>query len=228
MGANTRYICVARADIPRGTLQVLDLQPNTSLKDRLYDPPSQSKYLNRVTSDSVATVGTTPVATRADYRGLAAYLIDHIEAGGLAAGTAAFTAAQANTAAAAIIAEVDAGNALTLADINTVLAGVVADTELTSGGGSASTGSVEEVLRILAGGEYLLPAGSSVDSDGSTFVAAVAGSFVESDRETLETSSFLLSNDSGQLATLKGATFSYGGTAGAAVVIYDNTGALVA
>lgn len=227
MGADTRYICVSRSDIPRGKLQVLDLQPNTSLRDQVFDPPAQSKYLNRVQNDSVATSGASALSARADYRGLAAYLIDHVEAGGLAAGTAALTASEANQAADAIIALVDAESAVTLAAVNAAIAGVVADTELTDGGGSASTGDLEEVLRILAGGEYLLPAGSVVDTDGSTFATTVSGSFQATDRETLKTSSFLLSNDSGQLATLKSASFSYGGTTGPAVVIYDNTGAVV-
>ena len=47
------YICLARTDIPDGTLQVLDLVPNTSLRSNL-DPPGQTRYVNRVQNDPVS------------------------------------------------------------------------------------------------------------------------------------------------------------------------------
>lgn len=227
MGADNRYICVTRSDLGRGLLQVLDLKPNKSQQNLVYDPPAQTKYLNRLQNDTVATVGSGPISTQADYKGVAAYLIDHVEAGGLAAGTAALTASEANSAAAAIVALVDAGSAVTLSAVNAAIAGVVADSELTNVGGSASTGDLEELLRILAGGEYLVPAGSVVDTDGSTFVTTVSGSFLDTDQEIYDTSAFKLSNAEGQLSKLKAATFEYDGTAGAAVVVYDNTGAVL-
>jgi hypothetical protein len=70
-----------------------------------------------------------------------------------------WTPAQVAGIAAAIIARMDAGQALTESDVNTVLSGVVSDTALGTdlGGG---TSSLSDILAILAGREFYLPAGS--------------------------------------------------------------------
>jgi hypothetical protein len=83
------YICLARTDIPDGVLQVLDLVPNTSLRSDL-DPPGQTRYLNRAQIDALSFDAATGQVTRTDEpasaaRGLAAYLADRVEAGGLTA-----------------------------------------------------------------------------------------------------------------------------------------------
>jgi hypothetical protein len=58
----------------------------------------------------------------------------------------------------AIMGAARAGNALTLAAINTLLvAAAGAGTELTTAGGSESFGTVRDILRILAGEIYRLP-----------------------------------------------------------------------
>jgi hypothetical protein len=147
MGADSRYIVVRRTDIPDGTLQVLDLYPNESQRSLVYDPPGQTRYINRFQNDTVVTsVGAGgAILARGDLKGVAAYLIDHVEAGGLAAGVDALTFTEANAAAAAIVAIAEAGTALGLAQVNAAIAGVVADTELTNAGGSASTGDLEEL-----------------------------------------------------------------------------------
>lgn len=231
MSVESRYVVVRRSDIPRGTLQVTDLHPNSSQKNQVYDGASQGpKYLNRFDATAVTTSvgGGGAILAARDLTGIGAYLIDHVEAGGLAAGLAALTFAEANSAAAAIAAIADAGTALTLAAVNAAIAGVVADTELTSVGGSASTGSLEGLLRVMAGGVYTVPAGSVLDTDGSTFNPVVSGSFDDGkDLQLLNTSSFIISNDRGQIAKLKSASFSYLGTAGAVVACYDNTGAVI-
>jgi len=272
------YICLARSDIPDGTVQVLDLQPNSSLRLPAYDPPGQTRYLKRPTIDAV---NFNPNGTLdRDVYGLAAYLIDHVEVGGLTQAGAditclgvnlgdsviikgvTFTAAGAlanpalqqfdesagdnatatslvaavtdpvsialmkasgtpvngyadasaalnvvslaaltgaavpllggagdfpvttsdpvtlalntplnrlfrateswdvtslTTAINAFLAQVDGGLPLTLSDINTAIATGAAGSELTSAGGSASTGTVPDILSIMAGREYYLP-----------------------------------------------------------------------
>lgn len=288
------YICLARTDIPDGTLQVLDLFPNTSLRSDI-DPPGQTRYLNRVQNDNIVIDPATGQTRRPDapmqaIRGIQAYLVDVVDPGGLEAetqtieilvgltagdtitidgpsgaavvfeavaggadasaqefndvansgsaintaaslvsainhatsqglleesiggaasgetitaangGTAVvvitadarpgtnylqttlaestggvrvtlggsemvrttqrWTSATAAAAATALIARLDAGSTLRLADINTVLDGVVSDTELTNAGGSASGGSVADILDLLAGRGYQIPAGS--------------------------------------------------------------------
>lgn len=228
MGANTRYIVVRRSDIPNGTLQVLDLNPNESQRNLVYEPPGQTKYLNRFQNDTVTTVVSGgAILARGNLKGVAAYLIDHVEAGGLGAGLAALTATEANDAATAIIALVDAGSDVDIASVNAAIAGVVADSELVATT-SASTGNLEELLRILAGAEYVVPTGSILDTDGSTFNPVVSGSFTTGvEREIFNTSHFLLSSNIGELFEMKQATFDYLGTAAPAVVVYDNTGVAV-
>ena len=74
------YICLARDDLPGGTIQVLDLAPNTSLAIPSLGQP-QTCYVNRVQTD-VASVDASGhlVQTKAD--GLHAYLWDRVEPGG--------------------------------------------------------------------------------------------------------------------------------------------------
>jgi len=230
MGADTRYIVVRRTDIPNGTLQVLDLSPNESQRNLVYDPPGQTKYLNRFQNDTVLTVVGSggSIRARGDLKGIGAYLIDHVEAGGLGAGVAAFTATQANAAAAALVAIANAGTALTLITVNAALSGIVALTELTNAGLSASTGSLEELLRIMAGAEYIVPNGSLLDTNGSTFNPIVSGSFsAGAERLDIATGYFMLSLNGGELAELKSSQFTYKGVTGAAVAIYSNTGAVL-
>lgn len=78
------YICMATDVIPDGTLQVLDLQPNTSQRLPTIDPPGQTKYINRAQNESCAviTVGTSGV-TNKTAKGLTGYLIQHVEPCGL-------------------------------------------------------------------------------------------------------------------------------------------------
>jgi len=228
--ANERFVALRRADIPAGKLQLLDLIPNESQKQLTYSPPGQTKYLRRPQDDSVATSvgGGGALLTQAEYKGVAAYLIDHIEAGGLAAGVDALTSAEANAAAAGLIAILDAGTALTLTTVNAALSVVVASTELTDAGGSDSTGNLVELLRVMDGDEYVLPAASVVDTDGSTFNPVVSGAFTTgAHRQLYQTGLFNLSLAEGHISKLKDAAFEYLGTAGSAVAVYDETGAVL-
>lgn len=223
------YICMIREDIPDGVLQVLDLFPNTSLRNQIYDPVGQTKYVNRCDNDTVATQasGGNDV-TRAEYKGVAAYLLDHVESGGLAAGTGALSDANANTIAAAIIAAMDAGTAMGLAAVNALLSATAANTELTSAGGSASTGTLAELLKILAGGEYVLPAGSVTEEPTGTFNPTESGAFTTGQyRNTYDSFALNASLGEGALSQYIAATYEYGGTAGAAIVVYDDVGAVM-
>lgn len=75
------YICLARNDIPNGVLQVLDLDPNTSLA-LASGPQPQTRYINRPLSQTATVIRTTG-GLSSDVRGLAAYLFDRVEPGGL-------------------------------------------------------------------------------------------------------------------------------------------------
>jgi hypothetical protein len=94
------YIIMKRDDVPAATLQVLDLDPNTSLRNYTLDVPGQTKYINPAQNETV--VGFIPTAmeltTFRDARGLAAWFITNAPSGGGVAATAAFTIAAGNAA----------------------------------------------------------------------------------------------------------------------------------
>ena len=89
------YIILKRSDIPAATLQVLDLAPNTSNRNLIYDPPGQTKYVDPVQNDTVATAqpagGGTPVVMHADTNGLAGWIITNLNDGTGVASTGTFT-----------------------------------------------------------------------------------------------------------------------------------------
>lgn len=178
--ANQVYIIPRRNDLDGMNIQAYDLQPNTSLKNSIYDGAGQSGYikwsldapgLTQVVGDSFngGSTNTAPLAaltaqqttvappddvsaTAAAEFGLAAYFRERVEA---AVGVTVLTPVQALACATGVKALVDAGSVLTLASINAVLAGVVAGTGLLTGD---SFGSVEEVIRILQGQVYQVKA----------------------------------------------------------------------
>jgi hypothetical protein len=225
------YICVIRTDIPDSVLQVLDLKPNESQRNFPYDPPGQTKYLRRADNDTVSTQTVGPViSTISAQSGVAAYLIDNVEAGGLAAGTGALTAAQANTSATNILAAMDTPAVVTLAAVNAILtAAAGAATELDNTGGSASTGSLTDLLQILAGGVYTVPSGAVLETAGVMTAAATGSLDANKYRPTYDTGAFDLSLNlpEGDLFQLSSANFTYLGTAGAAVQCFTAAGALL-
>lgn len=155
------YIVLNRNDLPDNLLQVLDLKPNSSQFLPAYDGQDggQTGYQTwwprdaAVNSDVATTnLGGGTLAMNGTAYGLAAYLIDNVENNPL--GT--ITAANANAARNSILAKVAAGTALTAAEIadsltNNGVSNANPGSSLTAGN---STGSVEEVLRILAGEVY--------------------------------------------------------------------------
>lgn len=83
------YVVMKRSDIPAGTLQVLDLEPNTSQRNLTVEPPGQTKYVNPVLNDVVVTYTPAAVQIFRFARGLAAWLITNVSdgTGAFAAGT---------------------------------------------------------------------------------------------------------------------------------------------
>jgi hypothetical protein len=212
------YIAMIRDDIPDGTLQVLDLVPNTSLRNQVYDPPGQTKYVNRLQND---TVTVTSNVTAAEYKGLAAYIIDAVAHGGTGN---ALTATQANSMATAVIAVLDAGTAMTIGNVNTALQTVVALTQLAA---NNSVGTLADLLKILAGGEYVVPSGTAANSGGA-FKGSKAGAFTTGQyRATYDSGALAISIGEGNLSVFTSADFEYDGTAGAALVVYDDDGSLL-
>lgn len=225
------FICLARADIPDSTLQITDLWPNKSQYNPSLDPaPSGPKYINApVTNNVVLTTAGDVKTFTAAKAGLAAYILVNVQQDG--AGGAAVTPTQANVVAAALIAAMRAGSALDLAAINVILvAACGAGTELTSAGGSLSTGTVEDVLRILSSTPYTVPAGTQIQEAGPLFHAQTqpafnVSCFDASFHDVLPTdSSFYQSLSFGKIAGFKAASFTYRGVIGSALTVYDDAG----
>jgi len=221
------YVVMARTDIPSGVLQMTELKPNDSQRNYIYEPPGQTQYVKNIPTTTVLApivAAGPPVTTSRVSEGMGAYLIDNV-----AEGTTGLTLLPAviDPAAAAVIAAAQAGTVLDLAAINAILVGAGADgaTDLTAGG---STGSVADVLGILAGRVYVVPSGSVLSDGGGLFVAPV-GSFQNNDeiKQLYETSAFRISNGDGQIAGFKRADFDYLGTEAPAVTVYAADGTLL-
>lgn len=222
------FLVMRRADIPDGVLQQVDLWPNTSQRNFIYPPgDGQTGYIrNRPTESTL--VGNValgpPVVASAELTGLRAYLLGNIDTGA-GPGDPPFTAAQATAAANAIYAAATAGTALTLTAVNAILAAQVALTELNAQG---STGVLTEVLGIIAGRVYTIPAGTALSNGAGNFVAR-SGAFVDAGeyRSIYDTGRFRVSLLNGNLALMKSSSFTYRDTTGAAITVYDDDGTVL-
>jgi len=224
------YIVLNRNDMSDNLLQVFDIKPNTSqlgIYDSVWaNQGGQTGYLTwDAQNDTVATTtGALGIeVTDAAYKGLAAYLIDNVE--DVQDGNLALTDTLANTIATAIVGRVDGGLSLTLAIINGLIntaIGGAANSDLDgTAAASYSTGTVEEILRILAGEVYRVPTASQVGDAANAFPGhGVAhtriGDFVATTdddyryvRKFAYTGSLNLSCLSGNLSKMKAATYSW-------------------
>ena len=215
---NEAYIVRRGTSQPVGVTQITDLKPNTSRRSLTYDKVPQSGYLpSRVDSTAVTGNVAANVTTKA-LTGLAASLTDVLDQGAGAGGNG-INAAMADSIATAIIAEADAGNALGKTQIDGIIVGAGtpagAGTTIDSGG---STGSVADVLKILSGAVYNLPAGSTVNSGAVKGSSAGSFSTTVGYRQLYVTGSLTLSVSEGDLATL---------ISQSKAVVYDSAGAVL-
>ena len=192
------YICHARNDLEGHLLQVLDLKPNSSQPGNVLSPvigagvqSGQTGYLTNGAQYNtlvLTAAGAGAFTTSVDSFGLAAYLIDNVNNN--TGADLALNANQANGIAAKILNAVATGANLTIDDINTLIrsegadGGVAVDASSTLDGvgGTWSTGSVVEVLRILSGEAYKVPMGSTVIGAAGIFPGGAGhvklGSFI--------------------------------------------------
>lgn len=205
--ANEAYICRIDTTLAAGIVQIGDLRPNTSRRSLTYDKVPQSGYLP-ARAENEALAALVANQTVAAYSGLAAYLIDHVIDGVTGV---TITVTVANDAADAFIAQMDAGLDI---DVNAALVttgGAGAGTTLDAGG---SNGSLADVLKILAGGVYELPAGSTV---GALAAGADLGAFNDDGyRQIYQSGSLTMSVSEGDLAQH---------IADGYCVVYDDAGA---
>jgi hypothetical protein len=174
------FICLARNDLDENLLQVLDLDPNTSQRNSVLDGAGQTGYVSHFPENDLPTVsGAGPILADSTAYGLRAYLLSNVDnqSGG---GHKTPSVANCTTMADAILALVVAGTALTEAIVDAIVAAVNASSDLTgnTAGGSTSTGSIEELLRILSGEVYRLSDGATIGTGGGADFVGSVGDFV--------------------------------------------------
>lgn len=167
------YICLARADLPDGTVQILDLKPSDSNRNLVYDGYGQSRYVNRV-QDVIVPFNASGVTIRT-IQGLKAYLVDRVEPLPASVGATEWTDANQTAVAAAIVARLDAGQSMTLANVNAAIQATFPTSDF-DGAATNSTGVLTELLSVLAGRGYGLPAGATKGPLGA-WDATQRGSF---------------------------------------------------
>jgi hypothetical protein len=206
------YIVRARTDLPAGAVQITDLAPNSSQRT-VYQMAGQSGYLPPLYQDDTIVGYTAANITTAVRVGLAAWAVDTIAV--LAGPNFGMTEADADDIAddifAAAQAALAAGTNLDTTAVNTAIQLTIAGSGI---GLSTSVGTLVEVLRILAGEVYTVPAGTAVDGTGA-FKGSADGTF-DSDagvargyRKIYQTGSLQISAGEGDLYNLGLATSSY-------------------
>jgi hypothetical protein len=223
------FITLKRTDIPNGTLLIRDLWPNPSQYNPVIDPlPQGPFYLSNPSNSKVIVTVSGEVRTlKKASTGLTAYLLATMN--GASNGDVAFnslTQAQAENIANAILVAMRNGNALEDTDIETIAQGIVADVAL-----AESTISVANILAILAGAVFTLPAGHVIQNAGagtgvfaSLSVNNQAQYFVSDTNQRLLTSDLAVSSAEGALSVMLTDAFTYKGIEAQAVVIYNNDG----
>mgnify|MGYP001258321718 CR=1 FL=1 len=247
------FILARRSEIQNGSIQITDLFPNASQRNLVNDPAGQGPFYVRVPNIG-ATGKTRPfIKTNANNsleflqscNGLVAYLLANVEANPAAnvngAGTGpALTVPQAEAAASLILGRVQGGLTLQVADINTILSGadvVNAPTDLdgASVANSNSTGSVADILAILAGEDYIVSGGVSLQDANGVKAIGVGFGTLGSTMRTLvpNDSSWKISFSEGVLSGLTGAqdaTKAFAGVKSATplLTVYNDDGTIYA
>lgn len=219
-------ICVRDASIPNNTFQIVDLFPNRSQTNPSIDPVSQGpRYLRQ-------PVNTTPVVDgltiAKEVSGLVAYLLVNQDNN-----NDILSVADAGRIAGLYISRMRDGLALDLVTMNGLIQGAGVG-ELNLGNveieGANSTATTAEILSILSGATYTVPAGYVFDADPglnnptvSFFDTTVFNAIDEND------SSFYLSLNRGALSKAKSVRVDprTGATLDPLVVVYSGAGAVL-
>lgn len=228
------YVLIRRSDIPDSMVQLTDLKPNTTHRIVTRTAFGQSGYVKQAPeSPAPVLVAGPPDTVQRSVMGLAAYLMDRVED---AVSSAAVLPAVAKAAADALLALVRSGSVMDAAaiDAELITAGAGAGTGIAAGNSFATVG---EVLDILAGREFMLPAGAVINDAGGNFVALAAGEFLSPSRRLFETGSFRISKGEGYIANFSRSDFYYYGPLtpasstpdglGSVLVVYADDGTLL-
>lgn len=213
-------ICLKSADTPNGSILIKDITPNRSQASAVYDPAPQGPRYIRQPEDALPSA--TNGVMDAEVIGLSAYILVNTDDG---LGRA-ITPVQASSIATAVIARMRAGLSLTEGQLNILVNDEVAgakliDTVLTS------SGAVDDVLAILAGARFTVPAGYEFD-DGAFIPAINSVLFNEGKYQRVDEDepSFWISVEQGDLLKAKNDRIdpNTGATLPPLVVVYDGEG----
>lgn len=168
------YAVQLRNDLPQGVLQVLDLKPNTSQRNSIYEGEGKTGYVRAdlsvdLSEPTIGTVLTNKVFDGAS-TGLVAYLIERVE-NTVPATDTHLTVAQAQKTASLIIADVLSGTDIDSARITVHLTAICGGAVDLVGGLADSWGAVEDVVKILAGYTYTI-------ADETTLALVAADEFI--------------------------------------------------
>ncbi len=231
------YLLARRAEVQNGSVMVTDLFPNESQRNTSIDPVGAGPiYIRQVdlgaqgSLRSVLKTDSAGVITFVNQAsGLIAFLLKNVQSG---ANNDALTLGEATVGAKAILALVRSGAVLNLAAIN----GILDDATVGGAGTDLSThSSVSELLRVLAGETYLVPANSQIEGANNVFTPDLnASSYFQNDvRHPVDgDSSWLVSLEEGSLKGLSSVQNPEVGFAGVKtstpiVTVYNADGTLV-
>lgn len=208
------YICMSRSDVADGTVQVLDLFPNSSQRNLIYDGEGQTRYINRATTSACINDGGYIYGSTKgqDAFGLGAYLADTMDGDG---GGTQLTTAEINAAVEDVMGLVDNALAVTAVSVANI---VVAGTYSGAPNAAASVAGnfvLENLLKVLAGAHYKIAKGTLLAHNTSqgAFVFHTAKTNLSSADTVVKSydgDEFQLSLNSGHIAGLATATALYG------------------
>jgi len=223
------YITVTRTDIPNGVLQIRDLYPNPSDFNAVIDPyPQGPFYLSQPENNSVATTADGDKRTiTSTVSGLAAYLIATLRGNDLGGGDyEALTASEANTIATNLVSRMRNSLALQAANITDIADNTQADSSVAA----PSTTRVADILAIMTGAIFTLPAGHQVQDTNGVFspIAAIDidDFFTGEKNNRVLASDIAVSAAKGALSVMLSDNFNYKGTANNCVAIYNSDGSV--
>jgi hypothetical protein len=217
-------ICIRDTAISNGQLIVKDMWPNRSQANPVVDPaPQGPRYLRVVETPTLPVLDGTVVARTVS--GLAAYCLVTFDQGALGAN---ITPAESVLIAEALISEMRTGGDLEVLDINGIIA-LLPGLAGTGIGLGASTATVNNILQILGGATFTVPAGYDLEdinnapqwlsvADQASSFSAFFNPIVEED------SSFWISLAQGDLLGLKSSRVVNNVTLDPYVVVYDGAG----
>lgn len=217
-------ICIRDTSVANDTFQITDLFPNRSQRNGAIDPVAQGpRYLRNVETQTPVVSGTSFARSAS---GLVAYLLAN-QCHENAPNFEVLSVVEATTLADFFVARMRDGLALDLATVNPLIAGLAGLADVQIGSANSST-TIHDVLLILSGAKYTVPAGHVYKAGNDDIIVPTesffnTSVFVEVDEDD---SSFYLSVARGALSKAKSVRTNPvdGSLLDPLVVVYDGAG----